>query len=69
MRCPGKPDRKKRNPNEAEEGKEKGKPGRETLPVPESAGSRKDSPLFPLLEELGIPPEDVWQALEEGGYL
>ena len=53
----------------AEEGKEKGKPGRETLPVPESAGSRKDSPLFPLLEELGIPPEDVWQALEDGGYL
>ena len=53
----------------AEEGKEKGKPGRETLPVPGSAGSRKDSPLFPLLEELGIPPEDVWQALEEGGYL
>ena len=51
----------------AEEGKEKGKPGRETLPVPESAGSRKDSPLFPLLEELGIPPEDVWRPWRKVG--
>lgn len=53
----------------AGEGKEKGKPGRETIPVPEAARSRKDSPLFPLLEELRIPLGDVRQALEEGGYL
>lgn len=53
----------------AGEGKEKGKTERKTIPVPESVGSRKDNPLFPLLEELGIPPEDVWQALKEGGYL
>lgn len=53
----------------AEEGKGKGKPGRETIPVLETARSRKDSPLFPLLEELRIPLGDVRQALEEGGYL